>query len=91
MLNLALLHPRLLSTMILIEPALLPDPKGIPFDAVYPLTFRRDTWPDRDAAVKAHLRVLFGIFGLESLPQNQKRSVLALRALQDGVVTRREL
>jgi pSer/pThr/pTyr-binding forkhead associated (FHA) protein len=42
-------------------------------------------------AVKAHLRALFGIFGLESLPQNQKRSVLALRALQDGVVTRREL
>jgi pSer/pThr/pTyr-binding forkhead associated (FHA) protein len=42
-------------------------------------------------AVKAHLRALFGIFGLEALPQNQKRSVLALRALQDGVVTRREL
>jgi hypothetical protein len=42
-------------------------------------------------AVKAHLRMLFGIFGLESLPQNQKRSVRALRALQDGVVTRREL
>src|SRR5215212_3008055 len=42
-------------------------------------------------AVKAHLRTLFGLFGLESLPQNQKRSVLALRALQEGVVSRREL
>jgi pSer/pThr/pTyr-binding forkhead associated (FHA) protein len=42
-------------------------------------------------AVKAHLRSLFALFGLESLPQNQKRSVLALRALQDGVVSRREL
>ena len=42
-------------------------------------------------AVKAHLRTLFGLFGLEALPQNQKRSVLALRALQDGVVSRREL
>jgi pSer/pThr/pTyr-binding forkhead associated (FHA) protein len=42
-------------------------------------------------AVKAHLRGLFALFGLEHLPQNQKRSVLALRALQDGVVSRREL
>jgi DNA-binding NarL/FixJ family response regulator len=42
-------------------------------------------------AVKAHLRTLFALFGLEHLPQNQKRSVLALRALQDGVVSRREL
>jgi pSer/pThr/pTyr-binding forkhead associated (FHA) protein len=42
-------------------------------------------------AVKAHLRSLFALFGLEHLPQNQKRSVLALRALQDGVISRREL
>jgi pSer/pThr/pTyr-binding forkhead associated (FHA) protein len=42
-------------------------------------------------AVKAHLRTLFGLFGLEHLPQNQKRSVLALTALREGVVTRREL
>jgi pSer/pThr/pTyr-binding forkhead associated (FHA) protein len=42
-------------------------------------------------AVKAHLRTLFALFGLEQLPQNQKRSVLAARALQEGVVTRREL
>jgi hypothetical protein len=41
--------------------------------------------------VKAHLRTLFALFGLEHLPQNQKRSVLALRALQEGVVSRREL
>jgi hypothetical protein len=37
-------------------------------------------------AVKAHLRALFGAFGLEDLPQNQKRSVLAMRALQLGIV-----
>ena len=37
-------------------------------------------------AVKAHLRALFGAFGLEDLPQNQKRSVLAMRAMQLGVV-----
>jgi DNA-binding CsgD family transcriptional regulator len=42
-------------------------------------------------AVKAHLRTLFGLFGVEHLPQNQKRSALAVRALQSGVVTRREL
>ena len=42
-------------------------------------------------AVKAHLRTLFGLFGVEHLAQNQKRSVLAVKALQSGVVTRREL
>jgi pSer/pThr/pTyr-binding forkhead associated (FHA) protein len=42
-------------------------------------------------AVKAHLRTLFGFFGIGQLPQNQKRSYLAMRALQDGVVSRRDL
>lgn len=42
-------------------------------------------------AVKAHLRALFAAFGLEGLPQNQKRSALARRALQSGIVSRRDL
>jgi pSer/pThr/pTyr-binding forkhead associated (FHA) protein len=42
-------------------------------------------------AIKAHLRTLFGYFGVQHLPQNQKRSYLAMRALQDGVVSRRDL
>ncbi len=37
-------------------------------------------------AVKAHLRGLFAAFGIEELPQNQKRSHLAMRALQLGIV-----
>jgi hypothetical protein len=42
-------------------------------------------------AVKAHLRVLFERFGLEDLPQNQKRARLAATALVDGVVAPHEL
>jgi pSer/pThr/pTyr-binding forkhead associated (FHA) protein len=42
-------------------------------------------------AVKAHLRALFAAFGLDHLPQNQKRAALAIRALQEGLITRREL
>ncbi|HEY3021605.1 MAG TPA: FHA domain-containing protein [Solirubrobacteraceae bacterium] len=42
-------------------------------------------------AVKAHLRALFQAFGLDQLPQNQKRAALAIRALQEGIVSRREL
>jgi hypothetical protein len=42
-------------------------------------------------AVKAHLRAMFALFGLGDLPQNEKRSVLAARALQEGIVTRRDL
>ena len=41
-------------------------------------------------AVKAHLRVLFERFGLESLPQNQKRARLAAAALVKGVVAERD-
>ena len=37
-------------------------------------------------AVKAHVRALFGAFAIEDLPQTQKRSVLAMRAMQLGLV-----
>ena len=41
-------------------------------------------------AVKAHLRSLFERFGLEELPQNQKRGRLAATALVAGLVTPRD-
>lgn len=41
--------------------------------------------------VKGTLTQLFGAFGLEGVPQNQKRASLALRALETGVVRRDEL
>jgi pSer/pThr/pTyr-binding forkhead associated (FHA) protein len=42
-------------------------------------------------AVKTHLRALFGKFGVEELPQNQKRLRLAELAFQTGLVTDRDL
>jgi hypothetical protein len=42
-------------------------------------------------AVKTHLRSLFGKFGIEDLPQNQKRVRLVELALKSGVVTPRDL
>jgi hypothetical protein len=42
-------------------------------------------------AVKAHLRVLFDRFGIDHLPQNQKRARLAAVALVSGVVRQHEL
>jgi pSer/pThr/pTyr-binding forkhead associated (FHA) protein len=41
-------------------------------------------------AVKAHLRTMFERFGLEDLPQNQKRARLAAIALLQGIVTPRD-
>ena len=41
--------------------------------------------------VKGTLQELFEAFGLQDLPQNQKRGALAVRALQLGLVNRREL
>jgi pSer/pThr/pTyr-binding forkhead associated (FHA) protein len=42
-------------------------------------------------AVKAQLRTLFQRFGIEHLPQNQKRARLVADAMRAGVVTQREL
>lgn len=42
-------------------------------------------------AVKTHLRALFEKFGVEDLPQNQKRVALVERALQSGLISEREL
>jgi pSer/pThr/pTyr-binding forkhead associated (FHA) protein len=42
-------------------------------------------------AVKSTLRALFELFGVDALPQNQKRASLALQAMRTGVITRRDL
>jgi pSer/pThr/pTyr-binding forkhead associated (FHA) protein len=42
-------------------------------------------------AVKSTLKLLFAAFGIDDLPQNQKRATLAQAALRSGVVTRRDL
>jgi pSer/pThr/pTyr-binding forkhead associated (FHA) protein len=42
-------------------------------------------------AVKSTLRALFSAFGLDALPQNRKRAMLAQTAMRSGVVTRRDL
>lgn len=42
-------------------------------------------------AVKTHLRTLFQKFGIEDLPQNQKRVKLVERVLGLGLVSRRDL
>ena len=43
------------------------------------------------AAVKTHLRALFRAFGLEDLPQSEKRRRLAAAALGSGLVHDNEL
>jgi pSer/pThr/pTyr-binding forkhead associated (FHA) protein len=42
-------------------------------------------------AVKTHLRVLFAKFGIERLPQNQKRTRLVERAFLSGVISEHDL
>lgn len=41
--------------------------------------------------VKSTLRGLFEVFGVDDLPQNQKRASLALQALRTGAIARRDL
>jgi hypothetical protein len=42
-------------------------------------------------AVKANLRMMFAKFGVDELPQNQKRSELAAQALRLGLVSERDI
>jgi pSer/pThr/pTyr-binding forkhead associated (FHA) protein len=42
-------------------------------------------------AVKTTMRSLFDLFGIDDLPQNQKRASLAVQALRGGVISRRDL
>jgi DNA-binding NarL/FixJ family response regulator len=42
-------------------------------------------------AIKTHLRTLFSKFGVEDLPQNQKRVRLAGLAMQSGIIADRDL
>jgi pSer/pThr/pTyr-binding forkhead associated (FHA) protein len=42
-------------------------------------------------AVKSTLRALFAAFGLDGVPQNRKRAMLAQTALRSGIVARRDL
>ena len=42
-------------------------------------------------AVKTTMRALFEVFGIDGLPQNQKRASLAVQALRSGAITRRDL
>jgi hypothetical protein len=41
--------------------------------------------------VKFHLHAMFSLFGLDELPQHRKRATLARRALEQGIVGRRDL
>jgi predicted ArsR family transcriptional regulator len=41
-------------------------------------------------SVKSHLRTLFHKFGIEGLPQNQKRARLVALALHSGLVSERD-
>ena len=43
------------------------------------------------AAVKTHLRILFQRFGLDDLPQNEKRAELVRQALETGAVSSADL
>nr|WP_221333129.1 FHA domain-containing protein [Nocardia transvalensis] len=42
-------------------------------------------------AIKTHMRTLFSKFGVEDLPQNQKRVRLAMLAMQSGIISERDL
>jgi pimeloyl-ACP methyl ester carboxylesterase len=51
--NLALLHPRLLSTVVAVEPVINTSAHEMNFIGTYSLTFREDKWPSKDAAMKS--------------------------------------
>lgn len=92
--NLALLHPRLLTTVIAVEPVINTSPAEMDFIGTFPLTIKKDRWPSREAAMTsitkspfyAHwdprVLSLFREHGLRSLPtsaaQNDTKDTVTL-------------
>jgi pimeloyl-ACP methyl ester carboxylesterase len=78
--NVALMHPRLFATVLTFEPIILKYPRQYVSLGVYPLTFRKDQWPSREAALKSFQKhpvykrwtpealELFMKYGLRDLP-----------------------
>ncbi|RAH79465.1 hypothetical protein BO86DRAFT_449688 [Aspergillus japonicus CBS 114.51] len=65
MTNLAYLHPRLLTTLLLIDPViqLTPPAMGFGTDATGPINYtlhRQDVWPSREAALRANRALTYG-------------------------------
>lgn len=80
MINLALIHPRLLTSIIAVEPILNKTTEGMHFGGLYPITFKRDKWPSYEAATKSilkspfykewdpRIRELYTKYGFRNLP-----------------------
>jgi pimeloyl-ACP methyl ester carboxylesterase len=53
MINVALMHPRLFATVVTFEPIILSHPRQYISLGAFPVTFRRDQWPSREAALQS--------------------------------------
>jgi pimeloyl-ACP methyl ester carboxylesterase len=53
LLNVALLHPRLFTTVVNFEATIFRSPRQFTSLGAYPIIFRKDQWPSRDAAGKS--------------------------------------
>lgn len=51
--NLALLHPRLFTSIIALEPIIKQNQRNNDFSPAYGMTYKKDSWPTRAAAVSA--------------------------------------
>ncbi|KAL9596299.1 MAG: hypothetical protein Q9219_005894 [cf. Caloplaca sp. 3 TL-2023] len=80
--NLSIIHPRLFTSLILIEPIILKGPPPGP-NVGMPSTFRQDLWPNRSAAETAFRKnKLFASFRPEVL---QKYLMYGLRELPTAI------
>ncbi|RAK98073.1 alpha/beta hydrolase [Aspergillus ibericus CBS 121593] len=97
--NLAYLHPRLFTTLLLIDPAiqLNPPPMGFGTDAPGAINYtlrRKDVWPSREAAVRANRSLFHGWdprcvdlmarYGFRDLPTRLYPDVAAIQARFDS-------
>ncbi|KAF2127400.1 alpha/beta-hydrolase [Dothidotthia symphoricarpi CBS 119687] len=80
LLNAALIHPRLFTTLVTFEATVFKNPRQHTSLGANPITFRKDQWPSREAAAKSLVRYpmfkafnstvmdLFLKYGLRDLP-----------------------
>lgn len=53
LLNVALMHPRLFASLVTFEATIFKSPRQYTSLGAYPVIFRRDRWPSRDAAARS--------------------------------------
>ncbi|TID17316.1 toxin biosynthesis protein-like protein [Venturia nashicola] len=103
MINLALIHPRLLTSIITVEPIINKTTEGMHFGGLYPINFKKDKWPSHEAAARSilkspfykswdlRIRELYTKHGFSSLPTKHHPAEEGVKAVTTTTTKAQEI